>query len=779
MDKNTKSGIVISQIAEHGLEKILCRLTAKKVINIVLCFVLQYSSIFSAMSPFSVAFYASVFDKESWLLCFISSFVASAFSGSTAFWKYVPCLVMSSAVFAVFEIFSKSIWVRAVTVSGCFMALCALRFIARGFVAYDVLALILEGLIMASATYVFCVASASISGIKRRSFISEAESICIFGSAAVLVLASGYLSPIAGMNPAAVISVWMIYTMCYAGNKNASLTFAVILGVVGAMQPGATAHTLGTYAFGALLASAFSKYGKTGTVLGFIIANTASSLILSDTAQIVIGIYESIVASLVFMITPRKITDFFALISEKSRCSNLTFHSSADSPNTERFIQMADAFCELSEIYASGTTDRMPGKSFTNSIMRMIPQKACVGCMKRDHCFNEKSGKVTQMMSILKRNPDGHISIASLPEDFKKMCHRSDSFVSAFNSATDIVRAEYKWIVRNIESKKMISRQLRGISEAIKKECLYNMPIRDSSLEEKLAITLDNRGIYAKNISAQRDTNGFFEVDIYFKNISTVKNIKKIISEEIEKLTNTPTDFAGVRNADGNTVLTFCPKGAYSASFGYATRAKSGQNVCGDSFNVIYTDRNKMVMALSDGMGSGKEAQSESKTTINLLEKFLRAGFDCDTSVGLINSSLLLKGEKDSFATIDLCDIDLSGATLSFTKLGSANAYMKCGGNVTVIRGESLPAGILKEAEAEKHMLPIETDTVVILMSDGVADIALRNKEHEGWIEKTLLSLNVTNPQIIAGKLLEVAYSLENRENHDDMTVLAAYISKV
>ena len=779
MDKNSKSGIVISKIAGQGLEKIVCRLTAKKVINIVMCFVLQYSTVFSSMSPFSVAFYAAVFDKENWILCFISSFLASIFTGSANFWKYAPCLIISSAVFAVLETFSKPVWVRAVTVGGCFSALCAMRFVAGGFVAYDILALILESLVMASATIMFCTASSSISGVGRRSFISETESICIFGSAAILVLSAGVMSPVAGLNLSAVISVWMILTMCYAGNKNASLTFSVILGVAGAMQSGSGNHTLGTYAFGALLASAFSRYGKAGTVLGFVIANTASSLILTDTAQIVTGIYESIVASLIFSVTPKKITDFFAMISEKSKISNLSLSSSANSLNTEKFLQMADSFAGLSDIYASGTGEKSPGKSYIHSVMRSISGRVCAGCMKQDSCFNEKNGKVFELASNVKRSSDGYISVTNLPDDFKKTCHRCDSFVSAFNSATDIIRTEYKWVVRNIESKKLICRQLKGISDAIKKECLYHMPIRDTAREEKLAINLDSRGIYAKNITVRRDSNGFFEIDVYFKNNTSLKNTKQILTEEIEKLTNTPTDFAGVRTISSNTVLTFCPKGAYSASFGYATRAKSGQKVCGDSFNVIYTDRNKMVMALSDGMGSGQEAQTESKTTIRLLEKFLHAGFDCDTSVGLINSSLLLKGEKDSFATIDLCDIDLSNATLSFTKLGSANAYMKCGDKVTVIQGESLPAGILKEAEAEKHMLPIESDTVVVLMSDGVADIALRNKEHEGWIEKTLLSLNVTNPQLIAGKLLEVAYRLENRENHDDMTVLVAYISKV
>ena len=166
------------------------------------------------------------------------------------------------------------------------------------------------------------------------------------------------------------------------------------------------------------------------------------------------------------------------------------------------------------------------------------------------------------------------------------------------------------------------------------------------------------------------------------------------------------------------------------------------------------------------------------KAAIEMLEKFLHAGFDCENAVKLINSSLLLRGEKDTFATLDICDIDFDSATMNFTKLGAAGAYIKTKDKITHISGSSLPAGILKDPKAEMHMLAIDSDTVIVMMSDGIADIALKNPEHEGWIEKEILALDSSNPQIIAGKLLESAIRLTGRTVHDDMTLLVACITK-
>ena len=74
-------------------------------------------------------------------------------------------------------------------------------------------------------------------------------------------------------------------------------------------------------------------------------------------------------------------------------------------------------------------------------------------------------------------------------------------------------------------------------------------------------------------------------------------------------------------------------------------------------------------------------------------------------------------------------------------------------------------------------MLPFSSDAMVVLISDGVADISLKNPEYEGWIEKELEKLWGASPQIVAGKLLDRAKKLSD-VIQDDMTVLVAYISR-
>ena len=87
-------------------------------------------------------------------------------------------------------------------------------------------------------------------------------------------------------------------------------------------------------------------------------------------------------------------------------------------------------------------------------------------------------------------------------------------------------------------------------------------------------------------------------------------------------------------------------------------------------------------------MGSGKEAKKASKTAITMLEKLLTSGFDKDTSLRLINSSLLAIGKEDMYATLDVAVLDLYAQKLEFIKNGACPTYVKHGRNVEVLRDQ-------------------------------------------------------------------------------------------
>ena len=66
-----------------------------------------------------------------------------------------------------------------------------------------------------------------------------------------------------------------------------------------------------------------------------------------------------------------------------------------------------------------------------------------------------------------------------------------------------------------------------------------------------------------------------------------------------------------------------------------AVLPKSGEIQTGDSYSFGRTTDGCYTTILSDGMGFGPEASKESRATVDLVEKFIEAGFDEDKTINI------------------------------------------------------------------------------------------------------------------------------------------------
>ena len=197
---------------------------------------------------------------------------------------------------------------------------------------------------------------------------------------------------------------------------------------------------------------------------------------------------------------------------------------------------------------------------------------------------------------------------------------------------------------------------------------------------------------------------------------------------------------------------------------------KDGQRVCGDSMNWFRVG-GMLYLILSDGMGSGREARRESQMTLRLLEQFLQAGIAPEPALRTLNAALNLRSdEQGSFTTIDLLAADLTTKQASLYKYGAAPTYIKHKGTVRRLAGTSLPAG-LQEANAEPQaiQIPLEENTFLLMISDGVADAG-----DDQWVQDLLAGWQGEDPNVLTGLILQEAY--QRRQGDDDRSALCVYL---
>ena len=184
----------------------------------------------------------------------------------------------------------------------------------------------------------------------------------------------------------------------------------------------------------------------------------------------------------------------------------------------------------------------------------------------------------------------------------------------------------------------------------------------------------------------------------------------------------------------------------------------------------------KYIIGISDGMGSGQEADKNSKLVINMLEKFLKSGFNKDTAIKLINSVLLLKSDQDSFATMDISVVDTQTGNVEFVKVGACPTFIKKKDRVEFINSISLPVGIIDNIDIDLCDKKLEDGDLLIMVTDGIID---SNKElSELWIKELLENTDIDNPQRLADVIIQESVDNTYGVAKDDMTVVVSKINQ-
>ena len=62
---------------------------------------------------------------------------------------------------------------------------------------------------------------------------------------------------------------------------------------------------------------------------------------------------------------------------------------------------------------------------------------------------------------------------------------------------------------------------------------------------------------------------------------------------------------------------------------------------------------------------------------IDLIEKFMEAGFLPDTALRMMNSAMVTHGENNLFSTVDLMRLELDSGIAEFYKIGAAVTFIR------------------------------------------------------------------------------------------------------
>lgn len=208
----------------------------------------------------------------------------------------------------------------------------------------------------------------------------------------------------------------------------------------------------------------------------------------------------------------------------------------------------------------------------------------------------------------------------------------------------------------------------------------------------------------------------------------------------------------------------------YLALTGFARAIKENETVSGDNYAVLEAEKGRITVMLSDGTGSGEQAGKDSEQVLDLMEKFLEAGYSTDAAVKMINTALFAMGEDKNHPTLDICDIDLNLGSCELRKVGGAASFLKREREIEQLSESNLPLGIFRQTQFQPLQRGLLDGDYLVMMSDGVVD-AFGELDYENTICAVLSEMKEQNPSEMADKLLREALIAAGGRIKDDMTI--------
>lgn len=449
----------------------------------------------------------------------------------------------------------------------------------------------------------------------------------------------------------------------------------------------------------------------------------------------------------------------------------------------KRLSGMAGSLEELAKTFGEET---ISGKNLSKrdgmAAMQMAGAMVCGDCRRCNlYTGEDREGSYYLYYFLWAFEQKGSIQMEDMPQFFRETCRRKEEYVDRLNRNLGRAAMNLSWKNRFLESRDAVVSQFRELAVVLEEI--------SRQIEDAQDVTEHWEGAVRRNFQKcgmELDSLLILEYENRKKEIfMTARMINgkcMTVRDAADHLSRAMGGRWAASRDSGNiitrqwTAIRFLEEGAYHIRCGAAGMAKQGQEISGDNYLISQEPPGHGVISLSDGMGSGEEAGKESRRVIELVEQLLIAGYSPRSSLKLVNTVLLLAGEEQHPATIDLCCIDLYAGVLEAMKLGAAATFIIGVSGVDVLQAGSVPAGILNPVEPALLSRKLWDGDRIVMVSDGILD-ALPGENKEKTMQEYLSDIEETDPQKLAEQILEFAASFGEHVK-DDMTVVAAEVWK-
>lgn len=436
---------------------------------------------------------------------------------------------------------------------------------------------------------------------------------------------------------------------------------------------------------------------------------------------------------------------------------------------SKRISALSDAFGELAECYLTPCT----GADEQMLIGRMR-ERLCTGCPGYGQCWDSGSGAarflcglVSDAVAWAAQGGEGDLFEDDMPPDVLRMCRRGRFVPERLgNMLSDFALCRQNEKRRNSENRLISAQfmQAQQLLDGVAREQMKPIRLRNRQSARAAAI-LEGMGIPLREVLMISQPRA--EMIAVLREGRWTREMANAASVQLTK------SFGRLYSPEGEPgrEMRFVRSPNYYADTGACCISRDAGVPSGDSHLIKMIDNERILILISDGMGSGEAAARESAAAVKLLAKFISAGVEYPLAIETVNAMLLNRSGEDMFATVDMLILNLTTGTAEFIKLAGCPSLIIRQDEIYRVEGGRLPLGILEKVQPAVTRMQLQPGDIVLMGSDGVMDAVDADDFYQDLQEGT------ENMPDMAQRVLTLAENNRQRGRRDDMTAVCIRVN--
>lgn len=560
-----------------------------------------------------------------------------------------------------------------------------------------------------------------------------------------------------------IVNIVIVLTIALSNGVKYSALAGIILGTLSELSSPNMGVAIIALGLGGTISGLLKNKGKLYVIWGFVFGNSILAYYLTGYSSLISHFLEIAVAGSVFYVLSHEEVGRFKIFEVAH--DNLLYAGNGISTTLEDLDKTSGTLYSISELI-----DDIDIEDDGYDLFDEIKEDICFECDSYNECwdtnYDDTMDKIFEAIEVIdETNDTGQETV--LLEDF---CDKGRDILSKIKNRYDDYKIN-KEKEKSNEIKNCVSEQFKGFSQYITdfKEKFTNDNI--SSLEEKIVNGFEKENYELEKVNVSI-SNEKCEVALRANGephkISFLLAANEILSKVLKRRM--------LASDEKKELVVFKEYDKLHVDCFVATKKAENSIVLGDSYKIVDSENDKFMMLLSDGMGTGIEANKISNSLVELFSEMSRLGLNPGIVTNMLGSFIQYISNTEKIVTLDTLSVDLLTGECELLKIGGAPTFILRKKEVEIIYCDSLPLGILDRVDFLEERRLLEPGDIIVSVSDGVVDSKrdLVNKEY--WISTFLKHLDVDEPQIIAEELL--AKTVENYNNNvkDDVTIVVSKI---